>query len=108
MKTDNCPKCGKPLKINATGRIGYCTLHKQWFAVAEGSEAEAAAQNAADEKAAEETRLEKERQEQERIRQEQERRHSANVRKAVIALIAGLAVIACFLYCASVCEFQKR
>ena len=66
MKTDNCPKCGKPLKINATGRIGYCTLHKQWFAVTEGSEAEAAAQNAADEKAAKETRLEKERQEKEK------------------------------------------
>lgn len=40
-----CPGCGRPLELDDTGNLGYCSHHKQWYALSPGYEGLAAKKN---------------------------------------------------------------
>lgn len=83
-----CPKCGKELKLDNSGTIGWCSVHKQWFSVLPGSEGFAAAKNEEEAKANQQRLLvEEQEKQQQREKAEQEARASFT-RKLVISLVA--------------------
>ena len=89
----DCPRCGRLLQ-NFNGHIGYCSQHKWVSPAGLGFEAEAAEQNRIDTQAEENKRLEIERKKQEEIARQKQEAHTQTVRKAVMIIIAILAIAA--------------
>lgn len=95
---DRCPNCGRPLTLDSSGSIGYCTHHKKWFPVAAGSESDAAKKNSEEAQAAKQAILEEERIRQEKQRQEQFEQKRVNKRRLVLVFIAFFIVVASVIF----------
>lgn len=92
-KSHCCPKCGKELRLDASGDIGWCSVHKEWFAVKPGAESEAAKKNEEQEYNRQQKILQRE---AEKVRIEADERqaaHSAFVKKLITVSVIVIFVV---------------
>lgn len=85
-KNTCCPKCGKELKLDESGRIGWCSVHHSWFAVVPGAENEALAKTSEYQKQKEQERL-KQIKERELMQEEKIEKKNSQKRQKTLALI---------------------
>lgn len=95
-----CPQCGRKItQISATGKIGFCEYHKQWFPFSTDAEAEASEANR---KYREELARKKAEQEEKARREQEEqvrkKKRSLGLKIGLVLLVLILAAIALFVF----------
>ena len=94
-----CPKCGKELRLDSSGTIGWCSVHKEWFAVQSGFEAAAVKRNEAEERERKQKILRLEEEKQQQLANETKARRSSFINKFLIfTLLFVFLVIILFVF----------
>lgn len=89
-----CPKCGKALHLDSSGRIGWCSIHKEWFPVSSEYVEIAALKNEEYVSSMERTRLKAESERQAKIQEDAVKVHNRNVRTVSFSFAALLVLAA--------------
>lgn len=93
-KNTCCPKCGKELKLDESGRIGWCSVHHSWHAVVPGAENEALARTSEYQKQKEQERLEQIKERQLMQEKKIEKENSQKRQKTLALLMVFIVAIA--------------